>query len=66
VKILKHGDVIRFQCPVCGCEWLAAENECYVQSIWSFNKIVSQEYQCDCPECERERVEGERPGGAHR
>lgn len=54
MKIINHGVkvdkimVIRFECQICWCEWLATVNECESVSDIYFD------YKCRCPECGEE------------
>ena len=60
MKILKHGDVIRCECPKCGCIFLANMFECQVNHRFADNIPIKEIYHCDCPECDEEYIEGER------
>ena len=51
MKIIKHGEVIRFTCPVCGCEYMAREEETY-------KKPEEPEYFTVCPDCGESDVPG--------
>lgn len=51
MKIIKHGEVIHFVCPVCGCEYLAREEETY-------KKPEDPEYYTVCPDCGESDVPG--------
>ena len=60
MKIIKHGCVIHFICPVCGCEFLMSEDEegCYKPAGQEEKKGGEEEYLAICPDC----GEGEVPG----
>lgn len=51
MKIIKHGEVIHFVCPVCGCEYMAREEETY-------KKPEEPEYFTVCPDCGESDVPG--------
>lgn len=51
MKVIKHGEVIRFTCPVCGCEYMAREEETY-------KKPEEPEYYTVCPDCGESDVPG--------
>ena len=51
MKIIKHGEVIRFTCPVCGCEYMAREEETY-------KKPDDPGYYAVCPDCGESDIPG--------
>ena len=51
MKVIKHGEVIRFVCPVCSCEFMAREEETY-------KKPDEQEYFAVCPDCGESDIPG--------
>ena len=51
---------IKYICPVCGCVWLASEDESRVENLYSYDQIVAQSFYCDCPDCFQRRVEGQK------
>lgn len=58
MKIVKHGCVIDFNCPVCGCEFLMSEEECYQEAVQDDKKGEEVQYLAVCPDC----GEGDVPG----
>ena len=60
MKIIVHGEIIKYICPVCGCVWLASEDESMVENLYSYEQIVAQSFYCDCPDCFQRRVEGQK------
>ena len=48
MKILKHGDVIKFTCPDCGCEFSELPGKCY-----SSTGEDGAHYTMICPDCSR-------------
>ena len=59
MKIIRHGEVIQFVCPVCGCEFLMREEETY-QKPDSEKKIEEEKYFAVCPDCGEADVPGEK------
>ena len=59
MKIVKHGCVIDFICPVCQCEWLMSEDEegCD-QKVSQDEKKGEEEYLAVCPDCGQGDVPG--------
>ena len=59
MKIVKHGCVIQFDCPVCSCEFLMSEDEegCRQQTDKD-RKGDDVQYLAVCPDC----GEGDVPG----
>ena len=53
MKVIKHGEVIRFVCPVCSCEFMAREEETY-------KKPDEPEYFAVCPDCGESDIPGEK------
>ena len=33
MKLIKHGNAMRFVCDLCGCEWQAVKKECSAISL---------------------------------
>ena len=66
MQIIKHGDIpswkhtCEFECPECGCEWIAVEDEYIVKDIESFlrGRTITVA-ECDCPECGETEVRTE-------
>ena len=58
MKIIVHGNVIKYECPICGCVWLASEDESMVENLYSNDKLVSQSFYCTCPDCHANCIEG--------
>ena len=48
MRIIKHGNVYKFSCNVCGCQWEAGENEC--------TPNIGYGIMCDCPDCGKSRL----------
>lgn len=59
MKIIKHGCVIHFNCPVCNCEFLMSEDEpeCYKRADRD-EKKENKEYLAVCPDCGESDVPG--------
>lgn len=61
MQIIKHGDLnnispwkptCKFECPECGCEWIAVGDEYIVKDIDSFLRAKNITVaECTCPEC---------------
>lgn len=51
MKVIKHGEVIRFVCPVCSCEFMAREEETYKKPDEPENFAV-------CPDCGESDIPG--------
>lgn len=47
MKLIKHGNAMRFVCDLCGCEWQAVKKECSAISLDNCRKS----YMYYCPEC---------------
>ena len=62
MKIIKHGCVIDFNCPVCGCEFLMSEDECYEDVSKDEKKGDEIQYLAVCPDC----GQGDVPGYKHK
>ena len=45
MKIIKHGTVAHFVCDVCGCEFIAGQED--VSNFYTEGARTS----CDCPDC---------------
>ena len=58
MKIIKHGCVIDFNCPVCGCEFLMSEDECYEEASQDEKKGEEIQYLAVCPDCGQGDVPG--------
>ena len=66
MQIIKHGNIpswkhtCEFECPECGCEWIAVEDEYIVKDIESFLRARTITVaECDCPECGETEVRTE-------
>lgn len=51
MKVIKHGEVIKFVCPVCSCEFMAREEETY-------KKPEDPGYYAVCPDCGESDIQG--------
>lgn len=51
MKVIKHGEVIKFVCPVCSCEFMAREEETY-------KKPDDPGYYAVCPDCGESDIQG--------
>lgn len=51
MKVIKHGEVIKFVCPVCSCEFMAREEETY-------KKPDDPGYYAVCPDCGESDIPG--------
>ena len=51
MKAIKHGEVIKFVCPVCSCEFMAREEETY-------KKPDDPGYYAVCPDCGESDIPG--------
>ena len=60
MKIILHGNVIKFVCPTCGCVFLKSETECHVEHLFADDKEVAQQYWSECPDCFEDDLEGVR------
>lgn len=47
MKLIKHGNCMRFVCENCGCEWNAVKKEC--EESPCFENLPRYIYKC--PEC---------------
>lgn len=47
MKILKHGNCMKFTCEYCKCEWTAAKMECSPLKLFE----APTQYYYNCPEC---------------
>lgn len=50
MKILKHGNLLKFVCENCGCVWTAVKSECRESHI---PEPMTTWYWYICPECGR-------------
>ena len=58
MRIIKHGNVMRFKCDACGCEFVANKDECKKQPKYSECMMTgTYEYYYHCPECGK-RIQG--------
>jgi hypothetical protein len=53
MKIVKHGKVISFLCPYCGCEWNVTRDEVDKENdpSASTDGAIHIQFFMDCPEC---------------
>lgn len=51
MTIIKHGRILFFTCPECGCEWKASRSECRTEKIRVDNIPCGTRIVCDCPDC---------------
>ena len=49
MRILKHGQCLKFYCDGCGCEWLANKDECKKQTHDS--TMLPTDWGYACPDC---------------
>ena len=62
MRIIKHGECLKFVCGECGCIWLANKSECKTQHHDSISMLPDWGYSC--PDCghwtsTRQEVRGE-------
>lgn len=48
MKILKHGNLLKFVCEDCECEWVEVKKNCKDETIFS---ALGHRYWYRCPEC---------------
>ena len=58
MRIIKHGSVIRCLCPLCGCDFMASEDECYKDHEKEQKGEVK--WLSVCPDCGEIDVPGEK------
>ena len=58
MRIIKHGCVIRCNCPMCGCDFMDSEDECYKDHEKEQKGEVK--WLAVCPDCGEIDVPGEK------
>ena len=56
MKIIKHGHLLYFVCPECGCEWEASKDECRLETTRIDNVPCGMGFVYDCPDCEHTAI----------
>ena len=59
MKVITHGNALRFTCPRCACIFQATKNEkCVEWKDFGVDMPRSSGYFAACPECGEEEVRG--------
>lgn len=63
MRIIKHGQCLKFYCDKCGCVWLANKDECKKRE--SIATLLPDDWGYACPDCghytfTREEARGEK------
>ena len=65
MRIIKHGECLKFYCRGCGCVWLANKSECREDN--HSGSLLPTDWSYRCPDCgqwtvsKTEAREGENP-----
>ena len=49
MRVLKHGECLKFYCQGCGCVWLANKSECKENS--HSGSLLPTDWGYHCPDC---------------